>query len=244
MHSYEAPYDFEQQKGSTAEKYNLSAIEGKELWLLRVPDNVSLKSLEGLTIKHPKSAHNGVVGKIASEAGKYKVISSANGSAGEFKAMAEMNLLVPDDDEDAEKSLLTLLPGKCTEMLSVVEDIAIPDSVELAQEILARGPSARAQPENMKLQFIPYGFYSAEEYEALANGKQNDIEMPDDAALIPSTPKKRKKAKTADTPGDTMEVDSKETEKKPKKDKKPKTDKKDKKEKKEKKEKKSKKSKE
>ncbi|KAJ2184259.1 hypothetical protein EV181_004471, partial [Coemansia sp. RSA 532] len=169
--NYEAPFDFEQQRGSVAEKYNLSALEGKELWMLRVPDNVSLKNLDNLTIKHPRSASNGVVGKITSGSSKYKIVSSANGAASEFKAMAEMNLLVPDDD-DEDKKLLTLLPGKCTELLSVVEDIEIPDSVALAEEILAREPYVRAQPENMKLQFIPYGFYSAEEYKAASNGQQ------------------------------------------------------------------------
>ncbi|KAJ2140171.1 hypothetical protein IW136_002701, partial [Coemansia sp. RSA 678] len=118
-------------------------------------------------------------------------------------------------------------------LLSVVEDIEIPDSVALAEEILAREPYVRAQPENMKLQFIPYGFYSAEEYKAASNGQQTVIVMPDDMTMAPPTPKKRKKSKSVDAPSDAMNVDAQEeTKEKPKKEKKEKKPKKEKKEKK------------
>ncbi|KAJ2850890.1 hypothetical protein IWW36_001516 [Coemansia brasiliensis] len=209
---YEAPIDFEKQKGSTAKQFELSAIEGKELWLLRIPDNVSLKELDGLTIKNPKRAQNGVVGKLTSGSNSFQIISSVNGSANEFKAMAEMNLLVPDDDDD-EKSTLSLLPNRCTKMFSIVEDIEIPDSTKHAQEILDREPPLRAQPENMKMKFIPFGFYSAEEYMAIANGKSEDISLADgpvaanvDAA--PEKPKKRKKSKKEAASNDEMDVDA------------------------------------
>ncbi|KAJ1831084.1 hypothetical protein LPJ63_004526 [Coemansia sp. RSA 2711] len=220
LNSYEAPADFEKLQGSAAEKFNLSAVEDKELWLLRVPDNLSLKHLEGLTIKHPKSARNGVVGNITAGSTSFQLISSTNGLGGEFKAMAEMNMLVPDDVDDDTQSLLTLLPTRCTEMLSVVEQINIPDSTKLAQEILSQVPPARPQPENMKLRFIPYGFYSAEEYKALANGKSS-VEMSDGPAEVPATPKKRKKAKLSQkASAAAMDVDVKSPEKKAKKDKK------------------------
>ncbi|KAJ2450216.1 hypothetical protein EV183_004436 [Coemansia sp. RSA 2336] len=221
---YEAPIEFDKQKGSTAKTFNVSAIEGKELWLLRIPDNVSPKELDGLTIKNPKNAKNGIVGKLTSGSNSFQIISSINGSASEFKAMAEMSMLVPDDDDD-EKSTLSLLPNRCTKMFSVVEDVKIPDSTKHAQEILDREPPARAQPENMKMRFIPFGFYSAEEYMDMANGKSEEISLADDpvaanASAAPETPKKRKKSKKESTSND-MDVDAEgDSSKKAKKDKK------------------------
>ncbi|KAI9480172.1 DNA-directed RNA polymerase I, subunit RPA34.5 [Coemansia mojavensis] len=224
---YEAPIEFERQKGSTAQTFNVSAIEGKELWLLRIPDNLSLKELDGLTIKNPKSAKNGIVGKLTSGSNTFQIISSIGESTSEFKAMAEMNLLVPDDDDD-EKSTLSLLPNRCTKMFSIVEDVKIPDSTKHAQEILDREPPVRAQPENMKMRFIPFGFYSAEEYRDMANGKSEEISLADDpvavnASAAPETPKKRKKSKNEAASNDMdvdAEGDSSKKAKKEKKDKK------------------------
>ncbi|KAJ1719656.1 hypothetical protein LPJ61_006270, partial [Coemansia biformis] len=212
LKSYAPPPGFEQRKGSAAEAFDLAAIDGKELWLLRVPDNVSMKHLDGLKIKHPKAAHKGVLGELKAGSATYQIVSPAAGAAPEFKGMAEMSLLVPDADADDEKSMLTLLPGRCTELLSVAEKIDIPDATEYAHMISTRDPPTRPQPEDMKLRFIPYGFYSAEEYKVLdanapsAGGSGAGPSSAGDVAAEP-TPKKRKKdkSKSGDFASDTMD---------------------------------------
>ncbi|PIA17730.1 hypothetical protein COEREDRAFT_7319 [Coemansia reversa NRRL 1564] len=216
--NYKPPRDFERQKGSTAEKFGISALENKELWVLRVPDNVSLRQLDGITIKLPSKAKNGDLGELAIGSSVYNITSSAGKDAAEFKEMAEMNLLVPDDDEE---SLLTIFPGQCAEHLSLVENINIPDSMEYAQEISTREPAVRPQPDNMKLRFIPYGFYSAKEYSAMnndgsastglseTNSTASAITVPEsiDTELSEPLPKKRKKSKPEESSNDSMDID-------------------------------------
>ncbi|KAJ2807593.1 DNA-directed RNA polymerase I subunit, partial [Coemansia guatemalensis] len=92
--TYEPPRDFVKQQGSTADAFALSALEDKELWLLRVPDNVSLSQLDGITIKLPSKAKNGELGELAVGSSVYNIISSTAGGDAESREMAEMSLLV------------------------------------------------------------------------------------------------------------------------------------------------------
>ncbi|KAJ2889221.1 hypothetical protein GGI21_006641, partial [Coemansia aciculifera] len=107
---YEPPEDFHRKTGVPAKHFKHSAIASgeKELWLLRVPDNISLKQLEGLKIKHPKASLDGILAETtASSSGStsaYQIVSSevTDGGLAEFKGMAEMNILLPDDDDDGD----------------------------------------------------------------------------------------------------------------------------------------------
>ncbi|KAJ2582010.1 hypothetical protein GGH95_001769 [Coemansia sp. RSA 1836] len=210
---YEPPVDFYRQRGVPATRFKHSAIakDGKELWLLRVPDNVSLKDLEGLKIKHPKSAVHGILAETTASSGAkatYQIISSdATSGSAEFRGMAEMNVLLPDndddedeDDEDDDNISIKLLPNRCTRLLSMVEKIDIPDSTAYAKQIAARERPLRLQPDNMKLRFIPYGYYSAEEYAAMDNAPPvaaAAAAAPDTSAdVVEEPPRKKKKTKT------------------------------------------------
>ncbi|KAJ1768678.1 hypothetical protein LPJ74_004691 [Coemansia sp. RSA 1843] len=190
---YTPPTDFVLQTGSTAPGFDSETLEDKELWLLRIPDNVSTKKLEGLKIKHPKIAHKGVLGQTTIGISTYELISSESNVPAEFKGMAEMSVLVPDTDND---DMLTLLPNNCSQLLSLVEKFELSDSTEYANHIATRDHPARPQPENMKMQFIPYGFYSAKEYDDMKVGGSQDIVLPSQfsEALASSGPslKKRK----------------------------------------------------
>ncbi|KAJ2117623.1 hypothetical protein IW146_000584 [Coemansia sp. RSA 922] len=219
---YEPPADFHRQKGVPAAHFKHSAItkDGKELWLLRIPDNIAFKELDGLKIKHPKSAAHGILAETTASSGAkttYQIISSdATGGSAEFKGMAELNVLLPDDDEDDEDDIsLTLLPNRCTRLLSMVEKIDIPDSKAYAKEISVRERPPRQQPDNMKLRFIPYGFYSADDYAAMDSAPV-DVAMPDANADVAAEepPRKKKKTKTEESSA------TDETKKKDKKDKK------------------------
>ncbi|KAJ2778774.1 hypothetical protein H4R18_004397 [Coemansia javaensis] len=218
---YEPPEGFEQQKGSTAALFDAAAVDGKELWLLRIPDNVSIKHLDGVQIKHPKGASDGVLGEVAVAGATYQICSPAAGAAAaEFGGMREMRLLVPDSD-DADRAMLTLLPNGCKRLLSVTEKVDVPDATEYACAIAAREPAARPQLEDMKLRFIPYGFYSADEYKALGAGGDSGGSSPPAAAAEPALKKKKKSKKST---GDAMDVDAQD--KTPPADKKPKKKKK------------------
>ncbi|KAJ2234292.1 hypothetical protein H4R99_006053 [Coemansia sp. RSA 1722] len=240
--SYEAPIDYIQQKGSQATVFSQSALmsSGKELWVLRIPDNVSAKDLDGLTIKNPQSTADGIVLQKAKINGRsYQIVTPrATNISAELKGMAELNVLVPDDEDEQDK--LTLMPSGFVQTMSLIENIDIPLSTDLATEIAERVRPARAQPENMQLRFIPYGFYSADEYRQMAADKTpgaakkrsaEDAAMDDQLQVASQDP-------TIGT--SSAAVSDQETTKKQKKSK----DKKDKKDKKEKREKKSKKSKE
>ncbi|KAJ2520695.1 hypothetical protein H4217_001869 [Coemansia sp. RSA 1939] len=180
---YTPPSDFELRSGTIASGFESELFQDKELWLLRIPDNVDPKKLDGLQIKHPKIAHTKEGGKDNSSGGvlgqatvndlTYDLITSESSlQASEFNGMAEMNILVPDTDNDG---LLTLLPNGCSQLLSLVERFDIPDAVDYANEIVAREHfPPRPQPDNMKMKFIPYGFFSAEEYNAMKDKKATE----------------------------------------------------------------------
>ncbi|KAJ1643260.1 hypothetical protein LPJ64_004943 [Coemansia asiatica] len=161
---YEAPVDYIRQRGHPATAFSQETImDNKELWVMRVPDNVSTKDLDGLTIKCPQSTASGIVlseAKINSRS--YQIITprAADVSA-EFRGMAELSVLVPDGDNEDK---LTLVPTRFSQTLALVENIEIPQSVDVAAAIAERVKPPRAQPDNMQLRFIPYGFYSADEY--------------------------------------------------------------------------------
>ncbi|KAJ2660537.1 hypothetical protein IWW48_002874 [Coemansia sp. RSA 1200] len=214
---YTPPSDFELRSGTIASGFESELFQDKELWLLRIPDNVDPKKLDGLQIKHPKIAHakggkdssGGVLGQATVNDLTYDLITSESSlQASEFNGMAEMNILVPDTDNEG---LLTLLPNGCSQLLSLVERFDIPDSVDYANEIVAREHfPPRPQPDNMKMKFIPYGFFSAEEYDAMKDRKApEDILLPDsqsstngggDNSLPAPVLKKRKMDKSKPVP--------------------------------------------
>ncbi|KAJ1938671.1 hypothetical protein FBU59_004368 [Linderina macrospora] len=102
--------------------------------------------------------------------------------------------MVPDSDESGN---LTLLPNRPKHLVSLVETIEIPESFDAAQKIRNREHPAREQPENMKMQFVPFGFYSAEDYMQMNGMEAESLSMP--AAEEPAK-KKRKVSADVETP--------------------------------------------
>ncbi|KAJ2723913.1 hypothetical protein GGI07_002291 [Coemansia sp. Benny D115] len=217
--SYTPPLDFVEKSGPIATAFSHDRLADKELWLLRIPDNVSARDLDGLTIKNPFSAPNGVaLSETKIDGTPYQIVTpKASGICAEFKGMAELSLLMPDEDDDGK---LALVPNRCTQLMALVEKIDIPDSYELAKRIAVREKPAREQPENMQMKFIPYGFYSAEEYQKQYNGGVITPAAPSMPASVASTEPEPKKRKTATSDEDVEMVEPKEKIKKEKKDKK------------------------
>ncbi|KAJ1798627.1 hypothetical protein LPJ59_002380 [Coemansia sp. RSA 2399] len=181
---YTPPSDFELRSGTPPLGFDSESLEDKELWLLRIPDNVNTKFLDGLHIKHPMMARKGVLAKTTIGSSTYNLVSSESTKT-EFKGMAEMNVMVPDSTDGT----LTLFPNSCSQLLSLVEIFDIPDSTEHATTIATRDRPQRPQPENMKMQFIPYGFYSAEEYDEMSrHGVSQNIRLSDQSSHSPPLP--------------------------------------------------------
>ncbi|KAJ2549698.1 hypothetical protein EV175_004346, partial [Coemansia sp. RSA 1933] len=204
---YTPPSDFELQTGGTAAGFDSDSLQDNEIWLLRIPDNVSTKKLDGLQIKHPKAAHRSVLAKTKIGSSSYELIASGSDVPADFKGMAEMSVLVPDTDNDG---MLTLLPNSCSRFLSLVEKFNLPDSTDYATAISTRNRPARPQPENMKMQFIPFGFYSAEEYDDMRHsGKPQNILLSQDTLDSPPAPalKKRKTVDSESAPASTQDMD-------------------------------------
>ncbi|KAJ2786332.1 hypothetical protein GGI15_001615 [Coemansia interrupta] len=198
MTSYKPPSDFLLQKGPSVAGFDQPSIGSKELWLIRIPDDVSANDLNGLKIKNPAGAFNGVALNETKINGKrYEIVTSAaTNVCAEFKGMGELNVLVPDGDDDGEnQGQLTLVPTRCTQLMSMIEKVDIPDATEYATTILQREKPVRPQPENMKLKFLPFGFYSAEEYRKQANLAS---ETPKIEETTETTEPKTKKRKTKD----------------------------------------------
>lgn len=187
------PEDYHQVKGAPAKHFTHSAIEDKELWLLRIPDNLSLKDLDKLVLRHPEDA-TGILAETTNNKSKitYQITSSDSG-------LAEMSVMVPDQDSDDEEEDgdLTLLPNKCVRLLSVNEKLVIPDATKHAEEIANKSKDERQQPEFMKMQFIPYGFYSADEYRDMEepSSKRTKMEVDPEAKKEKKTKKEKKDKK-------------------------------------------------
>ncbi|KAJ1858826.1 hypothetical protein LPJ73_001861 [Coemansia sp. RSA 2703] len=116
--------------------------------------------------------------------------------------MGELNVLVPDGEDDEEnQGRLTLVPTRCTQLMSMIEKVDIPDPTEYASTILQREKPARPQPENMKLKFLPFGFFSAEEYREQANVAS---ESPKTAE---TTKAKKRKIESVATNGTAMDIE-------------------------------------
>ncbi|ORX65857.1 hypothetical protein DL89DRAFT_270574 [Linderina pennispora] len=126
----------------------------------------------------------------------YKIVSSEANTATEFAGMHEINVLVPDSDESGS---LTLMPNRPKHLVSLVETIEIPESFDAAQQIKNREHPARDQPENMKMQFVPFGFYSAEDYKKMDGKQVEPLSMPTATSEEPAQ-KKRKVSAGIDTP--------------------------------------------
>ncbi|KAJ1719461.1 hypothetical protein LPJ53_005785 [Coemansia erecta] len=211
MTSYKPPSDFLLQKGPSVAGFDQPSIDSKELWLIRIPDDVSASDLEGLKIKNPAGAFNGVALNDTKINGKrYEIVTSAaTNVCAEFKGMGELNVLVPDGEDDGEdQGQLTLVPTRCTQLMSMIEKVDIPDATEYATTILQREKPVRPQPENMKLRFLPFGFYSAEEYLKQAN---LDSETPKTAETTENKEPKAKKRKTEDIAPSNAAMDVEET---------------------------------
>ncbi|KAI7907623.1 uncharacterized protein BX663DRAFT_491493 [Cokeromyces recurvatus] len=163
LSKFDSPYDKE-----------ILLDDDKELWLIRIPDNIDEKELVNMKFKLPSDkASKKPLGKMEKEGDKYalyKVPTTTDlksGSDGESDEsldigisgheMLSLDCLVPTREDNGN---LTFAPKKFSQYLILNQVIDIPDTTILAQSILDRPVYKREQPEGLKMRFKPYGYYS------------------------------------------------------------------------------------
>ncbi|ORX76930.1 hypothetical protein K493DRAFT_311107 [Basidiobolus meristosporus CBS 931.73] len=182
---YQPPEDFALAKFTQETPFQLSEIgDDKELWLIRVPLDISAEQLNGLKIKLPEGKEKKIGSLKAAAEREYELFEvledneKSNSRGGQ--EMDAMYCLLPNG---AKGSKYTSAPTKFARKLNLVQKVDIPDSTEVATTIRDREYVPRAHPEGLKMRFKPYGFDTGEKREIA------EVES------TPSTPQKSKKPK-------------------------------------------------
>ncbi|KAF9389098.1 hypothetical protein CPB97_011976 [Podila verticillata] len=162
---YKPPSDFSLYKAKkhTTSTFDADETVNHELWLIRVPDNVTNEDLASMKIefpnKHAKSSETTILGSLkkketsahssSSTSTKYQLqtVSAESGFAGEMMALQP---LVPDSSKGGR---LVQAPLGIQQHLILVASPSIPSGEPLAEEILNRPIPKRAQPEGLKQRF-------------------------------------------------------------------------------------------
>ncbi|KAG0340342.1 hypothetical protein BG000_000118 [Podila horticola] len=162
---YKPPSDFSLYKAKkhTTSTFDADETVNHELWLIRVPENVTNEDLASMKIelpsKHAKSSETTVLGSLkkkeasahssSSTSTKYQLqtVSTESGFAGEMMALQP---LVPDSSKGGR---LVQAPLGIQKHLILVASPSIPSGEPLAEEILNRPIPKRTQPEGLKQRF-------------------------------------------------------------------------------------------
>ncbi|CAO3698804.1 hypothetical protein G6F70_004127 [Rhizopus microsporus] len=184
--------------------------DDKELWLIRIPDNISEKDLEQLKLKVPTATTTSKLAKLEKDNSKYALYkvptdnfsssgsSSSSNSIDDDKAqndvgisgqeMLSFDCLVPSREDNVDKPF--------EHCLILDEIVDIPDSTALAESIRDSPIYKREQPEGLKLRFLPTGYYSREDEKSEEEkNKKRSLEEEEDIKEPVKKVKKEKKDK-------------------------------------------------
>ncbi|KAI8062533.1 DNA-directed RNA polymerase I, subunit RPA34.5 [Gongronella butleri] len=160
--------------------------DDKELWLIRVPAEVSAEDLCSMTLnqsnKSGKAQSRLMLGN--DKYTMYKVPSGEKDVGVSGQEMHGFECLVPSGD-----GRLTFAPKAVSTFMILDEEISIPDGTALAESIRDRPLEKRTHPEGLKMRFKPYGFDTR-----APNDDGDDVSMGD----APAPAKKRKVTKGDD----------------------------------------------
>ncbi|KAK4519965.1 uncharacterized protein ATC70_010209 [Mucor velutinosus] len=211
--------------------------DDKELWLIRIPDNLSEEDVASMKIKAPTDkATKKPLAKFEKEDDKYALYKVPTASDLKSESddenlddenvdlgisgheMVSFDCLVPSREDGGK---LAFAPKKFDQFLILNQIVDIPDSIALAQSILDKPVYKREQPEGLKMRFKPYGYYSGQ----VTDGDAEMKDTKDVAADQCDVAKKRKRVETEEERNDDDKKEVKK-EKKAKKEKKIKKEKK------------------
>ncbi|KAI9251082.1 DNA-directed RNA polymerase I, subunit RPA34.5 [Helicostylum pulchrum] len=145
--------------------------DDKELWLIRIPDNLSEEDLVNMKIKVPaQKASKKALAKYEKDSERYalyKVPTEEDTEDGEpvdlgisGHEMVAFDCLVPSREDNGK---LVFAPKKFDQYLILNQVVDIPDSTAYAQSVLDTPVYRRDQPKGLKMRFMPYGYYSGKE---------------------------------------------------------------------------------
>ncbi|KAI8083761.1 DNA-directed RNA polymerase I, subunit RPA34.5 [Thamnidium elegans] len=197
--------------------------DDKELWLIRIPDNLSEKDLVNMKMKVPtQKATKKALAKYEKDDDKYalyKVPTEEDMEDGEpvdlgisGHEMVAFDCLVPSREDNGK---LAFAPKKFDQYLILNQVVDIPDSTSYAQSVLDTPVYKRDQPEGLKMRFMPYGYYSGQ--------VTKDVEMVKEEPIEEEP--KRKRVSEDDNETEKKKAKKEKKEKKEKKDKKVKKEK-------------------
>ncbi|KAK9768777.1 hypothetical protein K7432_000297 [Basidiobolus ranarum] len=182
---FQPPEEFTLANFNKESHFQVSELdESKELWLIRVPVEITTEQLNGLKIKLPEGKSKKIASLKGSSEQEYELFETleenekVNSRGGQ--EMDAMYCLLPNNSKGNSYSSA---PAKFTRKLNLVQKVDIPDSTEVATTIRDREYVPREHPEGLKMRFKPYGFDT---------GDKRDISS---VESVPETPLKSKKAK-------------------------------------------------
>ncbi|KAI9301279.1 DNA-directed RNA polymerase I, subunit RPA34.5 [Cunninghamella echinulata] len=236
-------FDPRKQQATVYDIENIENDDDKEIWLIRVPQQVEKKSLDSLSFKYPKTAGKPLSKLLINEKDTFTLYKVPEGKDLEAdvgisgQEMLGFNCLLPSKNKQGK---LVFAPKKISNYLILDEEVAIPDGTLLSESIRDTPITKREHPEGLKMRYKPYGYYTGQQNtkdEEMDVQMKNDDEHDDDnkkeikSDAIDDETLKRKR--TVGDDDDDNSNDQQEKKKKKKKEKKDKKDKKDKKSKKE-----------
>ncbi|KAI8096932.1 DNA-directed RNA polymerase I, subunit RPA34.5 [Halteromyces radiatus] len=190
----------EQQQSTIYDFEAINNDDDKELWLIRVPEEVSAESLTSMKIKLSKTPGKPVSKLELNDNEKFTMyrvpegtsLASDVGVSGQ--EMFGFSCLVPSD-----QGKMVFAPTRFTQCLILDEEVTIPDGTQLAESIRDSPVTKRQHPEGLKMRFKPYGFDTCEPEDVEPNQIINKDIKKDDQQ---HTDKKRKKHKVDDDDND------------------------------------------
>ncbi|KAI8988892.1 DNA-directed RNA polymerase I, subunit RPA34.5 [Pilobolus umbonatus] len=156
-------------KFSSAFDKEIIADDDKELWLIRVPANISEQDLANMDLKKSFIKKNKscsmkvdkvdyVLNKVPTknyEDREEEEKESAMGVSGQ--EMLLFDCLVPSREQNGD---FTFAPKPFDQHLILSEVLDIPTDTSLAESIRDTPVYKREQPEGLKMRFMPTGYYS------------------------------------------------------------------------------------
>ncbi|OLY84172.1 hypothetical protein AYI68_g1665 [Smittium mucronatum] len=160
MLSFEVPPEFEKVEVSDSNLFDISNLDGKEIWILRTPNNFDSSTLNNLEIDYVKSkkAEKPLFNLKTEKSDGFELFHAGDGEEAGGLEINGLKILLPDQIDTKE---YCQAPKSKRVGLIVKEKVIIPNLVDAGKRAKEKTkPLTRKQLPNMKLMFKPFGFNS------------------------------------------------------------------------------------
>ncbi|OMJ25140.1 hypothetical protein AYI70_g1100 [Smittium culicis] len=157
--SFEVPREFEKVKVDKQSQFDVSQVDNKEIWILRVPRNFDPSRLSDLEIKVDElNKGEPLVDFKSNTSDEFELYNSGNNFASGGLEIENLKVLLPDLYDS---KVYCQAPNSKKTGLIVKEKIVLPDLVKAGEQSIKENVKRpREQLKDMKLMFKPYGFDS------------------------------------------------------------------------------------